>query len=461
MATENRYMKKSTPDETIAGNGTYDDTVNSAENSDESIYASLIGTGEIVFPDAGTGNSAYQQWLQNQGVDLQGQYAQSVKQAQQAYSQALAANKRAYEQQLTTYGAAAENLAKSGLSASGYSDYLAGQAYAAQQAANTAAGQQYAMQQQSALKTAQEQSQAAYSEYLSQVNQQAQDIYSTLQSTGGKLSDEAKKYYETAGYSPDAIAKAETLYSQYTATPEYKQAQAQGAQSALLSGQTVADVTSSYDGETVGNARKNISQITDQAAKGVSKQAILSQLGYDVANMDNASQNAAYQKALGMASSNSGRAAFVDNQIKVAQEKETNDDYVSELQNIADVLLYWKNEGVSQENLQELSAKILQKFGLSGFEELGKEGAGTLKYTYGNKEYKEMWHLGSGVNQNNDPDLLKKLNMYPDTQSIAVEDGKVYVRSSSGPYAWWKIDGLDGRTKNVLSTIAKIQTATA
>lgn len=458
MATEE---KKSTPDEISVANGTYDDTVNSAENSDESIYASLIGTGEIVFPDVGTGNSAYQQWLQNQGVDLQGQYAQSVKQAQQAYAQALAANKSAYEQQLTTYGATAENLAKSGLSASGYSDYLAGQAYAAQQAANTAATQQYAMQQQSALQTAQKQSQAAYSEYLSQVNQQAQDIYSTLQSTGGKLSEDAKKYYETVGYSPDAIAKAETLYSLYPATPEYKQAQAQGAQSALLSGQTVADVTSSYDEETVGNAITNISSITDQAAKGVSKQAILSQLGYDVANMDNASQNAAYQKALGMASSNSGRAAFVDNQIKVAQEKETNDDYVSELQNIADVLLYWKNEGVSRKNLQELSAKILQKFGLSGFEELGKAGAGTLKYTYGNKEYKEIWHMGSGVNQNNEPDLLRKLNMYPDTQSIAVEDGKVYVRSSSGPYSWWKIDGLDGRTKNVLSTIAKIQTATA
>ena len=135
------------------------------------------------------------------------------------------------------------------------------------------------------------------------------------------IREEAKKYYETIGYSPEAIEKAETLYSQYTATPEYKQAQSQGAQSALLSGQTVADVTSSYDATTVSDAIKNISSITDQAAKGVSKQAILSKLGYDVANMDAESQNAAYQKALGMASSNSGRAAFVDNQIKVAEEK--------------------------------------------------------------------------------------------------------------------------------------------
>ena len=458
MATEE---KKSTPDETNAGNGAYDDTVNSAENSDESRYASLLGTGEIVFPDAGAENNAYQQWLQNQGVDLQGQYAQSVKQAQQAYAQALAANKSAYEQQLTTYGAAAENLAKSGLSASGYSDYLAGQAYAAQQAANVAAGQKYAEQQQSALQNAQEQSQEAYSEYLSQVNKQAQDIYTALQSTGGTLSDEAKKYYEAVGYSPEAIDKAETLYSQYTATPEYKQAQAQGAQSALLSGQPVADATSSYDKETVTNAIANISKITDQAAKGVSKQAILSQLGYDVANMDNASQNAAYQKALGLASGNAGRAAFIDNQLKVAEEKETNDDYVSELQNIADVLMYWKNEGVSQENLQDLSGKILQKFDLSGIEELDKAGAGTLKYTYGSKNYTEIWHRGAGVSPNKEPDLLRKLNMYPDTQSIAVEDGDVYVRTSNGVYDWVRIEGLDKRTKNVLSTIAKIQTATA
>lgn len=457
MATEE---KKSTPDETSVGNGTYDDTVNSSENSDASRYASLFGTGEIVFPEAGTGNSAYQQWLQNQGVDLQGQYAQSVKQAQQAYAQALAANKSAYEQQLTTYGAAAENLAKSGLSASGYSDYLAGQAYAAQQAANTAATQQYAMQQQSALQTAQEQSQAAYSEYLSQVNQQAQDIFSTLQSTGGKLSDEAKKYYETVGYSPDAIAKAETLYSQYTATPEYKQSQSQGAQSALLSGQTVAEVTSSYDEETVGKAIENISSITAQAAEGVSKQAILSQLGYDVVNMDNASQNAAYQKALGMASSNEGRAAFVDNQIKVAKEKETNDDYVSELQNIADVLLYWKNEGVSQEDLQILSDKIVKNFNLSGLEKLYDAGTGTLKYTYGDKEYKEIWHIDTSVATNSD--LWRKLNMYPENQTIVVEDGDIYVkRSQNNSVVWLKIYGLDGRTKNVLSTIAKIQMATA
>ena len=123
MAGEEK-KKKSVPDE-VNGNG-YDDTKNTSTGTDDSDYSSVYGTGNVVFPEVAQGNNAYQQWLKNQGLDIQGDYAQNVAKAQQAYAQALAQNRAAYERQLGTYGAKAENLAQSGLSASGYSDYLAG-----------------------------------------------------------------------------------------------------------------------------------------------------------------------------------------------------------------------------------------------------------------------------------------------------------------------------------------------
>lgn len=460
--------KKSVPDD-VNGNG-YDDTKNTSTGIGAGVngYDSVYGTGNIVFHEAAQENNAYQQWLKNQGVDIQGDYAQTVAQAQQQYAQALAQNKAAYERQLGTYGAKAENLAQSGLSASGYSDYLAGQAYAQQQAANVQAGQWLSSQEQSALQSAQKTAQEQYANYLSQVNKQTEDIYSSLQSTGGKLSDEAKKYYETLGYSPEAITKAETLYSQYQATPEYKESQAKGAQSALLSGQTLADVTDSYNTDAVNQARADISKITDKAAQGVTKQSILAQLGYDATSMSEEAQNLAYQKALGLSSNNTGRETFVNNQIEVAKRQKSNDDAISDLQSIANVLVKWSDEGVSKQDIQSLANKVLEQFDLSGINELldissnfdteRQDRNPKIKYTYGNKTYTEYWH----TTPSGQPSLKiqRELNVLPSNQTIANIDGKIYVRADSMT-GWVSVDGLDKRSKSVLSTIAKLQRAGA
>ena len=451
--------KQSVPDE-VNDDG-YDDTKNTSTGTGANGYDSVYGTGSVVFPDAMQGNNAYQQWLKNQGLDIQGDYAQNVAKAQQAYAQALAQSRAAYERQLGTYGAKAENLAQSGLSASGYSDYLAGQAYAQQQAANVQAGQWLSSQEQSELQSAQKTAQEQYANYLSQVNKQTSDIYSSLQSTGGKLSDEAKKYYETLGYSPEAITKAETLYSQYQATPEYVEAQAKGAQSALLSGQTLADVTDSYNADAVSQAREDISKITDKAAQGVTKQAILTQLGYDTANMSEEQQNEAYQRALAFSSNNDGREKFVTDQITVAKSADNNDDEVSYLQGIADVLVDWADAGVSQQDIQKLSDEIMKQFNISGLDTLLDGEKGKIKYTYGNKKYTEYWHMFNAANDKIDDKTSRKLSKIPENQKLAVIDDKVYTRTSSKVLPWIRIDGVDDRSVSVLSTIAKLQRAGA
>lgn len=467
MAGEEK-KKQSVPDE-VNGNG-YDNTKNTSTGAGAGVngYDSVYGTGSVVFPEAAQGNNAYQQWLKNQGLDIEGAYQQKVQQAQQAYAQSLAQNRAAYERQLGTYGANAESLAKSGLASSGYSDYLAGQAYAAQQAGNVQAGQTLALSQQAALESAQGTAQEQYANYMSQVNKQTEDIYSSLQSTGGKLSDEAKKYYETLGYSPEAITKAETLYSQYQATPEYAKAQAQGAQSALLSGQTLADVTDSYNADVVNQAREDISKITDKAAQGVTKQSILAQLGYDTASISEEAQNLAYQKALGLSSNNSGRETFVNNQIEVAKRQKSNDDAISDLQSIADVLVKWSDDGVSQQDIQSLSNKVLEQLDLSGIDELldissnydteRQDRNPKIKYTYGNKTYTEYWH----TTPSGQPSLTiqRELDVLPSNQTIANIDDKIYVRANNMT-GWVSVGGLDKRSKSVLSTIAKLQRAGA
>lgn len=454
---------KSVPDD-VNGNG-YDDTKNTSTGTGDSDYSSIYGTGNVVFPDTMQGNNAYQQWLKNQGLDIQGDYAQNVAKAQQAYAQALAQSRAAYERQLGTYGAKAENLAQSGLSASGYSDYLAGQAYAQQQAANVQAGQWLSSQEQSALQSAQKTAQEQYANYLSQVNEQTKDIYSSLQSTGGKLSDEAKKYYEEFGYSPEAITKAETLYSQYQATPEYAEAQGKGAQSALLSGQTLADVTDSYNADAVNKAREDISKITDKAAQGVTKQAILAQLGYDTSSMSEEQQNEVYQRALGMSSSNSARMNFVDNQIEFAKSKDSIWETINSYQNIADVLQDWAEQGVSTKDINNLASKIAKELNFTIDSDTGKS---VVKITYNANGSRTEWGHRAGVRI--DPDYKgeksqsnlkyeKALSKAPDNAKIEIVDGNLFIRTSPQSNKWDMIDGVDAKAMKVLETISKLQNA--
>lgn len=459
MAGEEK-KKQSVPDD-VNGNG-YDDTKNTSTGVGAGVngYDSVYGTGNIVFPEAAQENNAYQQWLKNQGLNIQGDYAQTVAQAQQQYAQALAQNKAAYERQLGTYGAKAENLAQSGLSASGYSDYLARQAYAQQQAANVQAGQWLSSQEQSALQSAQKTAQEQYANYLSKVNKQTEDIYSSLQSTGGKLSDEAKKYYETLGYSPEAIAKAETLYSQYQATPEYAESQAKGALSAALQGTSLENIISTYGDTAVNSLKSNISSKLDTWANETrNMEQVLSDLGYNAESMSEEEQKNAFTSLLNYADDSTKSRVLtreMDNDFYEA-DRESDTERMNILQNSAKRIKDLYDRGIISEDIKNnLSKKLLNKMSAS-------LNNGKLSYVSSESEGRtetktELIHPGETVQDNA---TLNKLNDLGDNINVAKIGAEYYVKGyvePDGQPQWFKLKGL-GKSKYMMDSIIALTNA--
>jgi hypothetical protein len=68
------------------------------------------------------GAMTYEEWMRAAGIDTQRDYNAAAKAAAKEYDRSLG-----------TYGATAEAMGRAGLSGSGYSDYLTGNAYAARQ----------------------------------------------------------------------------------------------------------------------------------------------------------------------------------------------------------------------------------------------------------------------------------------------------------------------------------------
>ena len=153
-----------------------------------------------------TGAKGFGQFLAENYGDIAGQYSSTVKDIDTQYRKGLA-----------TYGQMAENLGRSGLSRSGYSDYLSGNAYTAAQQ-QRAAARLYADQ---SLKDAK----MKYSEYLTgleaqqqaetqaqaQVDQQVSaeltNIASEMLNNGSSV-DTIKQAMLQQGYSEDAVNKA-------------------------------------------------------------------------------------------------------------------------------------------------------------------------------------------------------------------------------------------------------------
>ena len=459
MAGEEK-KKQSIPDE-VNGDG-YDDTKNTSTGVGAGVngYDSVYGTGSVVFPEVAQGNNAYQQWLKNQGLDIEGAYQQKVQQAQQAYAQSLAQNRAAYERQLGTYGANAESLAQSGLSASGYSDYLAGKAYAAQQAGNAKAGQALALSQQAALESAHGTAQEQYANYLSQVNKQTEDIYSSLQSTGGKLSDEAKKYYETLGYSPEAITKAETLYSQYQATPEYAESQAKGALSAALQGMSIENIISTYGDTAVNSLKSTISSKLDTWANETrNMKQVLSDLGYNAESMSEEEQKNAFTSLLNYADDSTKSRVLtreMDNDFYNA-DRESDTERMNILQNSAKRIKDLYDRGIISKDIKNnLSKKLLNKMSAS-------LNNGKLSYVSsesdGRTETKtELIHPGETVQDNA---TLNKLNDLGDNINVAKIGEEYYVKGyvePDGQPQWFKLKGL-GKSKNMMDSIIELTNA--
>ena len=85
------------------------------------------------------GAMTYGDYLTASGIDTQADLDAAQKAANASYNASVKAAAQEYDRALGTYGQNAENMAQGGLTGSGYSDYLTGNAYAARQGSIDAA----------------------------------------------------------------------------------------------------------------------------------------------------------------------------------------------------------------------------------------------------------------------------------------------------------------------------------
>lgn len=198
-----------------------------------------------------TGAKSFGQFLKENYGDVAGQYGSTVKDIESGYKRSLA-----------TYGQMAENLGKAGLTRSGYSDYLSGNAYTAAQQ-QKAAARLYADQ---SMKDAK----MKYSEYLTgleqQQNEQAQqqlagaiDTISSWISKGYSI-DTAKAALK--GLVPDdvieqAAANLSGAYTEATKATEEAQKAADTEQAAKLTS-GISDAMN--EGSSINTIRDNLKQ---------------------------------------------------------------------------------------------------------------------------------------------------------------------------------------------------------
>lgn len=119
-------------------------TSTGGEQSPNEYYDWLTRLG---LSEMGSGAMSYADYLTRTGTDTNRDYQAAVRQAETDYAKARA-----------TYGSTGESLARSGMSASGYADYITGAGYAAMQGAKVAAADTKAL--------ADAQNAASYADYL-------------------------------------------------------------------------------------------------------------------------------------------------------------------------------------------------------------------------------------------------------------------------------------------------------
>ena len=85
------------------------------------------------------GAMSYADYVTASGVDSAGDLEAAEKSAETGYLAAVESAERAHDRAIGTYGQNAEAMARAGLSGSGYSDYITGNAYAAKQGSIDAA----------------------------------------------------------------------------------------------------------------------------------------------------------------------------------------------------------------------------------------------------------------------------------------------------------------------------------
>ena len=213
--------------------------------------------------DIREGALSYEDWLESAGVDTERDYNAAAKAAAQEYDRSVAG-----------YGANAEAMAQAGLSGSGYSDYLTGNAYAVRQRSMDAARQTKTLADQSAKQS--------YADYLQGYEDtQRNNITAAIGqlSSMGLKGDNAKKYLESMGI-PNGYADWITgvVDEMSVETPDK-----QALLSNLLSNGMTGDVAMSYakflgfDDDTA----KSVIDVSDKIITSMKEQAAAEQAATD------------------------------------------------------------------------------------------------------------------------------------------------------------------------------------
>ena len=143
-------------------------------------------------------DEGYAAWVSRYGTDTDGIYREALRAANAAYARALA-----------TYGALGETLGRAGLTGSGYGDYLTGVAYAARASAEDAAlKESYATEQKN---------RQSYAAYLTEQQDRAKDLLTTLRKEGVTDADLAYTYAKTCGISDENARTISTLIGKMSA----------------------------------------------------------------------------------------------------------------------------------------------------------------------------------------------------------------------------------------------------
>ena len=221
-----------------------------------------------------TNAKTYADYLTYTGRDPVGDYQAKVRQANLDYAKAM-----------STYGQNAEKLAKSGLSGSGYGEYLTGLAYAGKQSAVAGA--------QKDAKAALDQSFSSYGDYiesLKNTNEQAAMTGILNQMLEG---DAAKEYARSLGVTEDRL---EYVLSQTSASVSAAKAQKAQEAQALLANATAAVTELTANDQTLDAAIESL--------RGVYDKDTLDKVKENLQNATNAQFDASIKGATGVANYN-------------------------------------------------------------------------------------------------------------------------------------------------------------
>lgn len=148
--------------------------------------------------EAPVAEDGYTAWLRTYGADSKGTYARAMQAADAAYDRAESG-----------YGARGETLARAGLTASGYGDYLRGVAYAERGRARETAAE--------ARETTDAENRAAYAAYLTAQGERNRKVLNGVKRQGITTTEEAYAYAKTCGMGEEDARTVAALVGQMRA----------------------------------------------------------------------------------------------------------------------------------------------------------------------------------------------------------------------------------------------------